>query len=69
VGKVADLLVTSINLTDNTLHFYRHKVDKTQTHRLTRDTLAAATAYLQHDAPPLSALLRGSGQYRRGQLG
>lgn len=69
VGEVADLLVSSINLTDRTLHFYRHKVDKTQTHRLTRDTLAAATAYIQHDAQALGPLLRGSDQHRRGKLG
>jgi integrase len=69
VGEVADLDVTSINLTDRTLHFYRHKVDKTQTHRLTRDTLAAATAYIKHDAQALGPLLRGSDPHRRGKLG
>jgi integrase len=69
VGEVADLLVSSINLTDRTLHFYRHKVDKTQTHRLTRDTLAAATAYIQHDAQALGPLLRGSDPHQRGKLG
>jgi integrase len=68
VGEVADLPVTSINLKTRTLHFYRHKVDKTQTHRLTRDTLAAATAYLQHDAPPVGKLLLGSHPNKGGQL-
>jgi integrase len=69
VGEVADLDVTSINLTDRTLHFYRHKVDKTQTHRLTRDTLAAARAYINNDAQAMGPLVRGSDQHRRGTLG
>jgi integrase len=69
VGEVADLLVSSINLTDRTLHFYRHKVDKTQTHRLTRDTLAAARAYINNDAQAMGPLVRGSDPHRRGKLG
>jgi len=42
------------------MKFYRPKVDKVQTHRLTADTLAAARAYLAQDAPALGPVLRGS---------
>jgi len=69
VGEVADLLVSSINLNDRTLNFYRHKVDKTQPDRLTRDTLTAARTYIKEDAQALGPLLRGSDQHQRGKLG
>lgn len=61
VGELAALQVTDINLRAKELRFYRSKVDKTQTHRLTPDTLAALRAYTTHgDALALGPLLRGS---------
>jgi integrase len=61
VGELAALAVTAINLPAGELRFYRPKVDKMQTHRLTTDTLAALRAYFLHgDAPALGPLLRGS---------
>ena len=61
VGELAALAVTDINLPAGELRFYRPKVDKVQTHRLTLDALAALRAYfVQGDAPALGPLLRGS---------
>ncbi|MBZ0285698.1 MAG: tyrosine-type recombinase/integrase [Anaerolineae bacterium] len=61
-GEVAALTVGSFNLKARTFTFYRAKVAKTQTHRLTSDTLKAARAYLNIDAPMLAdaPLLRES---------
>jgi integrase len=59
-SEVYDLQVGHIELKRGTMTFYRRKVDTTQTHRLSADTLRAATVYLQHDAPALGHLLRGS---------
>ena len=41
VGEVAGLAVRDFDLAAGELRFYRPKVDKIQTHRLTADTLAA----------------------------
>ena len=60
VGEVARLTVGDFDLTAGELHFYRPKVDKNQTHRLTPDTLAAARAYLANDAPALGPIWKGS---------
>jgi integrase len=61
VGELAALQVTDVNLKAGELRFYRPKVDKIQTHRLTPDALVALRAYFAHgDAPALGALLRGS---------
>jgi integrase len=46
VGEVAGLEVRDFDLATGELRFYRPKVDKLQTHKLTADTLAAARAYL-----------------------
>jgi integrase len=46
VGEVAGLHRSSIDLQGATLTFYRHKVDKTQIHKLTTDTLQASQLYL-----------------------
>ena len=54
------MLVTDLDLEAGELRFYREKVDKTQTHRLTTDTLRAALSYLYHDAPAIGPLLRAS---------
>jgi integrase len=59
-GEVAALKVAHLNLERSELRFYRSKVDRVQTHRLTPDTLAAARAYLEQDAPAAGPLLRGS---------
>ena len=50
VGEVAGLAVRDFDLAAGELRFYRPKVDKIQTHRLTADTLAAARAYLVRQA-------------------
>lgn len=61
VGEIAGLVVTDFNLTTGELRFYRPKVNLTQTHKLSADTLRAATAYFAAgDAPPAGSLLRGS---------
>lgn len=64
VGEVAILEVAHFNLAEGTFTFYRPKVDKSQTHKMTADTLRAAFAYFAAgDAPAVGPLLRGS---RRG---
>lgn len=60
VGELAGLTVDNFDLKAGEIHFYRPKVDRRQTHRLTPDTLAAARYYLSQDAPALGAILRGS---------
>lgn len=61
VGEVAALQVTDLDLKAGELRFYRPKVDKTQTHKLTVDTFRAAQAwFITGDAPETGALLRGS---------
>jgi integrase len=42
VGEVASLEASDFDLARGVLRFYRSKVDKTQTHQLSADTLAAA---------------------------
>ncbi|HWQ47194.1 MAG TPA: site-specific integrase [Longilinea sp.] len=44
-GEAAGLGVDQVDLEEGTLRFYRPKVAKEQTHRLTQDTLAALHAY------------------------
>ena len=46
VQEVAGLAVRDFDLAAGELRFYRPKVDKIQTHRLTADTLAAARTYM-----------------------
>jgi integrase len=60
VGELAILERNNFNLEDGTLTFYRPKVNKTQTHQLTPATLAAARAYLEHDAPAEGIIWLGS---------
>ncbi len=45
VGEVASLVAEDFDLERGVLRFYRQKVDKTQTHQLSDDTLAAAAAF------------------------
>jgi integrase len=59
VGELAALQVTDVDLAAGELRFYRPKVAKVQTHRLTQDAKAALRAYLPY-APALGPLLRGS---------
>jgi integrase len=60
VGEVAALQVAAIDVRAGTFTFYRSKVSKEQTHRMTLDTYRAAVAYLQLDASPAGQLLQGS---------
>ncbi len=60
VGELAALTVGAFDLKAGELRFYREKVDKVQTHRLSPDALEAARAYLAQDAPAIGPLLRGS---------
>jgi len=61
-GEVASLAVSSLNLAEGTIQFYRPKVDMDQTHNLTKDSLLAAIRYFEV-AKPVDKLLMGS---RRG---
>lgn len=58
-GEVAVLEPKCLNITEGTLIFYRKKVDKTQIHKLSRDTLLAAVRYLEV-CKPKGSLLIGS---------
>ena len=60
VGEVAGLMVSDFDLKAGELRFYRPKVDIEQTHRMTPDTVAAALAYFERDAPVIGLLLRSS---------
>lgn len=60
VGELAILPVTAFDLKAGTFAFYRPKVDKVQTHRMTHDTVRAVAAWLHTDAPAMGPLLRGS---------
>jgi len=60
VSEVAGLQVTAFDLEAGKLQFYRPKVDKTQTHKMTADTLRAAMAYFQMDAPAMGRAILGS---------
>lgn len=60
VGEAARLTVDCFDLKAGKMTFYRPKVDKIQTHKLTPNTLAAARAYWASDAPGLGSIWRGS---------
>jgi integrase len=45
-GEVADIQTKGLDLNAGLLFFYRRKVDKEQTHRLSKDILEAARAYI-----------------------
>jgi integrase len=59
-GEAAGLTVTCVKMADGMLTFYRPKVAKEQTHRLTPDLLRTMRAYMAEDAPALGSLLRAS---------
>ena len=58
-GEVAALTVENLDMAKGQFIFYRQKVDKTQIHQLTRDTLLAAMRYLEV-CKPVGKLLMGS---------
>lgn len=60
VGELARLKIEDLNLKGKTLTFYRPKVDRIQTHRLTKDTAKAARAYLLQLGTKEGPLLWGS---------
>lgn len=63
VGELVGLRVGDFDLAAGVFTFYRPKVDKTQTHRLTPDAARALANWLAvdlADAPPSGPLLRGS---------
>jgi integrase len=59
-GEIALLQLEHFDLRTGIMRFYRPKVDKEQTHRLSADTLRAAIDYFGHDAHESGPLLRGS---------
>jgi len=68
VGEVAILTVENIDLENGFLLFFRPKVDKSQKHRLSPDTLKAARMYAAFgDMPAKGLLLRRS--LKNGDLG
>jgi len=61
VGEVARVQVTDFDLKSGEMRFYRPKVDKVQTHKLTADTLRALQVWFDSgDAPASGPLLRAS---------
>ena len=60
IGEIHGLQVAALDLRRGTLTFYREKVDKTQTHRLSADAARAALVYLQEGGPSSGQLLVGS---------
>jgi len=66
-GELALLQVKDIDLEQRQLRFYRPKVDKVQTHRLSSDTFRAASFWLQEGGAFASgALLRTSLKSKNG---
>lgn len=59
-GEVVRVTVDNVNLAEETLTFYRPKVNKTQTHQLKNGLLKAMRAYMEQDAPEMGFLLRAS---------
>ena len=66
-GEVAILKAADFDLAAGELKFYRPKVDKQQTHRLTADTLRALRAYL-NVRPAAAGDLLLVGSRKGGQL-
>lgn len=66
VGEIAGLKVSDFDLHNKRLVFYRQKVDKTQTHRLTDKTLQVARAYFKIAPQEGSVWRRGE---RKGNSG
>jgi integrase len=64
---VAILTVGDFDLKAGEFTFYRPKVSRTQTQKLTPRTLAAARAYFQNDAPALGNVWRASASKQDGK--
>jgi integrase len=60
VGELTGLTVDAIDLDAGIMTFYRSKVGRVQTHKLSDDTLDAARAYFAKFAPKDGGLLRTS---------
>lgn len=60
IGEIVILTAKNFDLNAGTFTFYRPKVNKTQTHELTKDSRRAAIAYLTQDAPAEGILWRKS---------
>lgn len=63
VGELAGLKVSDVDLKSKTLNFYRPKVDKQQTHKLSADSMRALRAWFDSGNVPMMAdqpLLRAS---------
>jgi integrase len=60
VGELAILTKSNFDLKAGTITFFRPKVNKVQTHELTKDTRRAAIAYITQDAPAEGILWRKS---------
>jgi integrase len=67
VGEVARLAVTDFDPKAGRLTFYRPKVDKIQTHKLTARTLAAVRSYFEFDAPAIGNVWRASASKKDGK--
>jgi len=67
VGELAALTVEALDLDQGLMTFYRPKVDKVQTHRLTADTLTAARRYLGNRPAGAGPMLWAASD-RRGRL-
>lgn len=59
-SEVAGLTVSNFDLKEGTMTFYRVKVDKVQTHKLTEDTWQVLETYMAMDALAVGPLLRES---------
>jgi integrase len=67
VGEVARLDVSNFDLRTGELRFYRPKVDKTQTHKMSADTFRAVMMWFHSgDVPAVGPVLRAS--YKGGAL-
>lgn len=60
-SEVSSLQIDDFDMESKQFTFYRQKVDKTQTHNMSRHTFEAVEAYMDAgDAPTTGRLLRGS---------
>jgi integrase len=66
LGEVEGLQVHNFDVKNRCMTFYREKMSKEQTHRLTDRTLDAARAYMKH-APKDGSLWRASAEKREGK--
>jgi integrase len=67
VCEVALLTTADFDIETGELKFYRPKVDKIQTHKLTSRTLDAAKRYFEREAPPSDSVWRASASKADGK--